>query len=105
LTHLGKLGVKVGGLLKQFEDTPDPGQVESCRRQLRDLPKPVDVACAVAAGAAGTADRFEEALAFICAKRLRVKAAQLGRNRDAEQAATGFNPFGVHNHRPVESAR
>lgn len=103
MAQLGKLGVQAGGLLKQFEDTPDPGQVESCRRQLRDFSKPVDVVRAVAPGAAGTPDGVEEALPFICAKRLRVKAAQLRRNSDAEQATIGFR-FGVHNHRPVESA-
>jgi hypothetical protein len=102
--RLGELGLEASGLLKQFQHAPDADQVEPRRRELRDLPKPVDVAGTVATGAAFTADGFEEALSFVCAEGLRMKPTQLRCDRDAEQSTLWFSPSGSHGHHTVESS-
>jgi hypothetical protein len=70
---------------EQFEHEPGARQVDSLRRQRGDLPEPLDITGAVAAGAAGASDGIEQAFPFIGAKRLRVKSAQFRGHGDAEQ--------------------
>jgi hypothetical protein len=57
LAQRGEFGLQAAGFFLQLQDAADAGQVEAVGGQGADLGEPVDVAAAVAAGAARAALR------------------------------------------------
>lgn len=92
----GQLGLKPNRLLEQLEHAPNARKVEPGGREFDDLAEPVDVPRAVIPGAARASLRIQESLPLVGAKRLGMKAAQLGGHRDAEHPAVGLNRSRLH---------
>jgi hypothetical protein len=95
-----ELGLKYPYRLLQVQNSAHARDVYSRIGECGNLAEAVNFGATVTPRPAGAASRFHEPFSLIGTKRLRVKATELSRHRDAEEGAIGFGPRGAHSDHP-----
>jgi hypothetical protein len=96
-----ELGLEPAYRLLQDQNSAHARDVYSRIGECGNLAEAVNFGATVTPRPTGAASRFHEAFSLIGTKRLRVKATELSRHRDAEESAIGFGPRGAHSDHPL----